>query len=231
MTFLNDKRKVYLLLLPFVFLIANALYFRWVTSAISDALLTEKYQEVQTELGLFATTMDAFVEVDSGWDVNRYTHIITDNIFMIDSKPMTFAAAYQYSDDALVNVSERHPSYEASPFDPLSYPGFCALIAEQDVGDFKVMFKPEGSDPREMLVHFRWIPTDGSLDGRYLVVVGISKYSISTQIPQWVSVGQWVSMTITFILSVGLAVFALQLGHIYDMREGDTLKDKYRDKR
>ena len=92
-------------------------------------------------------------------------------------------------------------------------------------------FTPAGDAERDMLVHFRWIPTDSSLDGRYLVVVGISSYSVSTEIPQWVSVGQIVSMTITCIITVGVVIMAIQLGYIYDARDGDTLSEKWRGKR
>ena len=210
-----------MILLPFLFLVVNTLYFRWVTQAIDSALLAEKYDEKIDELNILAIAVDGFIAENRNWGAYDYDTVIAPVAEYIDELPMTFAAVYRETYNGLYVVSHRAPSYENAPFEPLAYPEFVESIAENESGGVRVSFTPEGSDTRDVLVRFRWIPTDSDLAERYLVAVGISHYSISADIPQWVSVGQWVSMSATFALNVWLVVLAVELGHIRSLRKSD----------
>lgn len=80
----------------------------------------------------------------------------------------------------------------------------------------------EGEEITDIHLYYRWMPLYSPPEDRYLVVSGISKYSVVSKISIWVSVGQWVSMAITFFLNVGLITLLARLGSVYQKRNDDT---------
>jgi hypothetical protein len=196
------------------------MYFQWVTREVNTALLNEKYLEKKHDIGILAETIDGFLAADEDWNIYDYTKAIAGVTEYIDGLPMTFAAAYRDEGDGLTPVSGRTASYEASPFDPLSDPEFLIAIKDNENGELTILFEPEGEELREMFVYFKWIPTDPELSNRFLVVAAVSSYSISTPMASWVSIGQWISMGVTFALELMLVILLVRLGHIYEQRDG-----------
>jgi len=220
MAFLNHKMKKYLMLLPVVFLILNALYYQYAVRRIQDTMLQEKNVEICDTIDMLSAAVDATPE--RKW----YDH--EENIIGamedIDRLYQVYGAAYKTVDGELVLITDR--VYETTIFDPLDYPEFVNAIKTQDSGDLIIGYTPENQTYRELHLHFQWMPLYSGPDERYLVVGGVSKYSIITKIPVMVSVGQWVSMAITFIINAWLIILIVRLGYIYVQRKGDKWRNR-----
>ena len=58
-SFLNNKRARFILLLPVVFLILNAFYFKYATREIQKAMLDEKFVEIMDTIDTLAAAVNA----------------------------------------------------------------------------------------------------------------------------------------------------------------------------
>jgi hypothetical protein len=217
---LKIKRWGKILMLPTLLLLLNVMFFQWSNRVTDAVLLQENFDEKIRAVDLFAVINDA-VAVGAGWSQEEYTEFVSKATQALDDMPMTFAAAYQFADEQYVLVSNRHPSYEGSPFDPMQYPDFVELVTAQESGEYRAMFAPKGSEPREMWIHFQWVPTDPTMSNRYLIVVAISKYTVTNPVPSYVFTAQIITLAETFLLNVWLVVRQKELGYIRDLRKGE----------
>jgi hypothetical protein len=215
MKFFNRKPYKYLILIPVFFLVANALYFRHAAKEISGAMLREKYLEVVHATDMLAAAVEANPERE--W--LRHERNIIDSVEYVDRLEQVYAGAYKLSDGELVLLTERF--YETTPIVPTDYQEFLEAIYAYEYGGLVVGFAPEDQPYLEVHLYFRWAPLYSSVGERYLIVTGITEYSIVTKIPLWVSAGQWASTAVTFVLNVWLVVLLTRLGYIYEQREGD----------
>jgi hypothetical protein len=207
MTFQNHARRKYLLLLPIVFLLLNAFYFRWVTDEITETLLSEKVVEKQTDLELLCAQLDRFIELDGDWDTYDYAKIMAHSLEYLDNLPHTFAALY---DSSLQLLTAR--THENAPFDPLAYPQFTEAVCTNETGELTLLYNATDTEAREMRVIWRWVPTDTTLDGRFLTVVAISRTAVTTPMAAWVSAGQLASILVTFALEAWLVLLLCRAG-------------------
>lgn len=212
MKFLNHRKNKYLLLLPLVFLILNAFYFMYASKEIQDALLREKYDEIIDSIDMLAAAVEASTERD--WQEHELN--ICKSIEFLDQLYQIYAVVYKPIDGYNVLISER--LYENLPFDPFDFFDFSSAISKQDHGTLTIGYTPENQTYREMHLYFRWIPLYSSPDERYLVVAGVSQYSVTVSVNLWVAVGQWISMAITFAINLWLIILITQLGYIYEQR-------------
>ena len=212
----NSKSK-YLFLLPIIIMIAFSAFFSRVITEINSELLHEKMIEKRLSIDLIDSQIDKFIEQDADWQEYDYMSIIADSMQNIDSIPLTFAALY---DGELNNISERSPSYASASFDPMTYDEFIHAVYQNERGDLILPYAPPESEERDMLVYFRWVPTDISLENRLLTVVAISHYSITTQFADWITYGSVALIVITTLLNLLLVAFLCYLGHIHSMRHG-----------
>jgi hypothetical protein len=72
------------------------------------------------------------------------------------------------------------------------------------------------------------VPTDAELDGRLLIMVGVSQFSIDTDIGEWLIWGAVALIVTTSAFIIGTVILLANLGHIYAQRKG---ADKWRKKR
>jgi len=214
---INHNRLRYLLLIPIVFTIAAIMYFSGLTREINRTLLEEKAQEKQLELDLICDQIDAFIELDADWGRYDYRGILGHSLAFLDAQPFTFAALY---DSDLREISRREPSYEGSPFDPLSYPEFLPGATSNESGHFILPFTPHGEPERDMHLYYRWVPTDVNLSGRFLTVIAISEYSVSNHAADWVGWGAMAMIVATLILNTVMVAVISRLGYIYQARNG-----------
>ena len=219
MKIFNDPKRKYLLLLPFVFLIFNAFYFQYATKEIKKTLLQEKIVEITAEVNMLATAIEAKPEMV--WKGHEET--IIDSVEFLDKLFQVYAGAYKYVDGELVSITERY--YETSIFEPFDYPELEQTILSQESGHYAIGYTPKGQKYRELYMYFRWVPDYSPKDDRYLIIAGVSEHSITTAIPLLVSIGQWVSTTVTFILNVILIILVVRLGYIYESRKGKKWRD------
>ena len=209
----NDRKRRYLLLIPVFFLIFNAYYFKSAAKAINNALLSEKYDEVVHFVDMLTVVIDANVSTGG----RRYEIFIKDSTEYIDQIPQIYAGAYKLIDGELLLISERYND-EETIFDPFMYPEFSDEVLIHDSGGAVVYFEPENEPSMEIHLYYKWMPTIPDAPDLYLVIAGVSKYSVTAKIALWVSVGQWVSTIITFGLQTWLVVMLAYLGDIYNIR-------------
>ena len=188
--------------IPIIVAVVLLLLFNLAEEEIDRMLLAEKVIEKKFEIELIAEQTDRFIEKSSDWDSNydHYISTILISVEMLDQLEMTYAAVF---DENLENLSARSPSYEGSPFEPETHQEFVDAIHNTEMGDLIIPFTPPGAEMRDMYLHYRWIPSDSSLDNRVLAVVAISKYSVNTNISTWVQV----AAIIVVIAAVIIAIF------------------------
>ena len=215
MKFLNGKWQKYLLLIPVIFLIANAFYFMHATQEIENTLLMEKYTETINMVDMLAAAVEA--NDDRYWEDHEQN--IVDSVEFTDKLYQVYAGAFKPVDGDLVLISER--IVHSAPFDPLVYDEFITAISEQESGRVDVWYGEGTQYSRELHLYFKWMPLYSMPGERYLVVAGVSHYSVTVNVPMWVSAGQWGSMGVTFIINVSLILLLARLGHVYEQRDGD----------
>ena len=210
-TFLNHKRKKYLILLPIVILVLNAFYFQIASENIQETILQEKFIEVQNHVNMLASAVEA--NKTRKW-IDHESNIV-DSVEYLCRLPQTFAATYKPENGKLKLISTIKNERE---FDPRDYDMFTKAI-EQESGEITLSFTPTNGAPRDMHVYFTHMPLYAPPSERYLVVAAVSKYSVVTSIPEWVSSGQWLSMIVTFFINVWLIILIAKLGTIKEQRE------------
>ena len=212
----NSKLK-YLFLLPIVLMIAFSTFFHILMDEIGNALLHEKMIEKRLNIDLIDSQIDKFIEVDDDWETYDYASILAYDMQTLDKLPLTFAALY---DGDLNNISVRAQSYESTPFDPLVYKEFVQAVHENERGDLTVLFAPPDSEARDMLIYFRWVPSDVNLNNRLLTVVAISRYTVDTPLSGWIIYGTATLIIVTTLLNLVLVALLCNLGNVYSKRKG-----------
>ena len=216
MNILKSKKLRFLLLIPLLFLICDAVYWRYATKEIDDSHLREKYVEIVNFVDMLTITVNA----DVARGRSGYGDGIRDATEFIDNLHQVFAAAYRLEPDGnLLLLTSR--TYETSIFEPLDYPSFCEKIQTGDSGEITIGYTPENQAYRELHLYFRWMPTVINAAEKYLVVAGISEHSVTSHMALWVSIGQWVSTIIVFSLIVWLVVMLADCyGHLSKLIDG-----------
>jgi len=174
--------------------------------------LKEKYEEIINAVDM----LEAAVDANPKREWQEHERNIRDSVEFMDKLYQVYAAAYKPVGDNIVLITERF--YETSPLEPFDSKDFRDAIILQEKGTLTIGYAPENQTYREMLLYFRWMPVYTSPNERYLVVAGVSQYSVTVSISLWVSIGQWVSMAITFLLNAWLIILLIRLGYIYEQR-------------
>jgi len=189
---------------------------------IRQTLLKEKYIEVVNIVDMLSAAVEANPE--RHW--SEHEQNIKDSIEYFDTLPQIFAAAYKVIDGELIIFTKR--VYETSPLEPLERPEFIEAVFSNEQGSIVIGDTPENQQYRDVYLYYRWMPIYSAPNERYLIVTGVSYYSVSSAVPLWVSVGQWVSMGITFAINTGLIILLVRLGYIYESRQGDKWRKRGR---
>ena len=213
MTFLNHGKYRYLILIPLVFLLLNAVYYRYMMAEINNKLLQEKFNQVIADVDILGQSISEFVNTDHDWGVYDYADKVCKLTATIGNLPNTIADVYRKTEFGLVMLSQRAAGQKS--FDPLLYQQFNAAVAKQEHGQLVLNWTADNQKIQHMYVYFRWIPTGPKYENRFLVVVAVSQQSITTPMALWVSAGQWASMAITFLLETWLVLLVCSLGRIH----------------
>ncbi|MDR1539713.1 MAG: hypothetical protein LBU32_17275 [Clostridiales bacterium] len=196
------ESKKYLFLLPIVLMIAFSMFFRYAFNELQNQLLSEKFMEKKALVDLLADHTDYFIAKDDDWETeyDYYRETLIRSCEEIDRLPMTFAALYN---DRLEILTTSEPSYSIT-FSPLEYDDFHEAIQLSLYGELNLYFNPPDSAPRTVRVFYRWVPTDVTLEGRLLMVVGISTFSINNNISSWVVFGAILLIAVTTFLNFAM---------------------------
>ena len=221
--YFNNKVGFILIVMTLVFILFNACYFRWQSQSIQDTLLNEKYIEIVNFVDMLTVTVDADVERGSV----GYEETIIDSAEYIDRLYQIYAAAYRIDDDGTYRLITKR-EVETSAFTPFDYDGISDIVDSNETGSFIITYTPELQTERDMRVYFKKMPTDPESLARYVVFAGVTKYSVESKIDLWVSLGQWVSIGILFVLVLGHVYSIAQAGYLYSLRGGDKWRNKGR---
>ena len=185
------SRCKYLLILPFVFLILTAIYFQSAVRHINDTLLHEMYIAKIETVNTLAAGIEAIPER------LRHEHMaaIKESVEYIDKLHQIYGAAYMNTDGGLTLLTKR--SYETSVFEPMEYPEFLEAIRTRDRDAITINYIPERQNNRDLYIYFRWV-----LNRQYLLIIGVSRHSVVSEIPVIVSSGVWINTVMTFVLNV-----------------------------
>ena len=214
---LNTRLRYLVVVVPCIIIVLFGMAYKVLEIEIENSLLHEKFIEKQQSVDLIASQIDAYVAADADWGIYNYEVILSEGLAQVDAQAFTYAALY---DAHLENISARTPSY-SSAFEPLEDIAFADTVLTTEYGEYVMPYTPDGDATRDMHIYYRWIPTDSELEGRYLAIVAVSKYSIQSTLPHgvWtlpIAIGTIATMFIT--ASVWLLCY---LGKVYISRKGE----------
>ena len=217
--FFNSWMK-YFLLVPIIWLLAESMFYRNDIKTIDETLLEEKFVEIKNATDVLAAAVEDTPKME---EVDRERIVISATEYM-DNLYQIYGEALKLVDGELVTITYRN--FETSVFDPRDYPEFIEDILNNDSGETVIGYTPDNQDFRELHIYFRWMPTFSEKNERYLVLAGVSRYSVVNSIPLRISTRRWISMGVTFVFDATLIMVLGILGHVYSSRKGE---DKYRD--
>ena len=189
---LNDPKKKLIYFLAFVFILFNVWYNLYEVRAINQAMLDEKYTDIKKGIDMICEAASE----ESG---------LIAAVEFLDAVPFVFAAVYTQT---LEVISER---YFVSDFDPLIYPELIQAIEKNDSGALTVHYAPDDMEPHDLRLCFR-------RTGEFIIIAGVSKYSVSTAVPVLFSAGQWLSTAIVSALFVIFVFMDAMLGYVWVQR-------------
>ena len=175
-------------------MLLNSIYFVLASNKIIDTLINEKYIETVHHIEMLASAVEANNERES----EDHELSIINSIEYLDRLEQIYGAVYKYVDNEPILISNRY--FETSIFNPFDYDEFVNNLRKNSE-HISIGYVPEEQTYRDLKLYFRWMPLYAPLEQRYLVVGGISHYSMVSEIPLWVSVGQWMSIMLTLFLN------------------------------
>ena len=202
----ESGRKKWLFLIP-LFTLGFLLWFQSLSgSAIEMLLLQEKAHERRQQTEFIHAMMDTFIEKDINTD-QRGDILIAAVAYIEAHFDSTYAQVY----DAQLNpLNDLHLGIGGGQkHDPLDYPEFVEAILNNEAGDLVYWYETPQAGGRNVYMTFRWMPTDQDHPERFLVAVGISKYSITTHIPMIFNAAIWImifAVTITTLLAFAVII-------------------------
>jgi hypothetical protein len=206
MGWFKDGRHRWVILLPLAVLALCAVFSERAIMEVEKALLNAKYEDASHLVDM----LGAAVEANPGREWDEHESNIRDFIEHADRMEQVFAAAYKVSGGEPVIFTERHA--ETTSLDPFDYAEFLDAIRAADYGGVTVGFEPEGQEFRDSYLYYRWMPLYSAYPRRYLIVMGVSEYAITSHVAWWVSAGMWACTGVTFLLNMWLTVLIVSSG-------------------
>jgi len=182
----DSGKKKLLLFIPFLAVVIIYISVQFSGNITQNLLLREKFVAIHN----MVDAIEASVNVESEADVETLLVHSLSSVAYIDGLPYVYAAAFTVQDDNLLLLSERD---NATDFNPLEYADFINATSNNHVGELVIGFTPEGLPYRDLLMYYKWMPTELP----YLIVIGVSKYSVTTQIPAVMNMNLWIMLFVT----------------------------------
>jgi len=222
--FLNDNRK-YLFVVAILILAGFCFYFNHAFKAQEQALIKQMAYEKRQDVALLCGVVDMLVEMETETgDPREYTDALIFAVQYIEANfHLTFAQVFDEDFNALVPLSPGAGG--GAKHNPLDYPEFVEAVTSNESGDLVYTYENPQAGKREVYMTFRWVPTDTEASSRYLIAVGISKYTISESIDSLTIYGAVVLIIVAAIFIMGCTSMIVYLGYFYGQREG---ADKWR---
>jgi len=166
-------------------------------------LLEEKYVQIVDSIDIMSASMAATRSRAATVDPGKT--FIAAAVERMDELPYVYAALYQYVDGELVCVSKRtadivdHLSFNAMDFEE-----FRDAISREEVESGDVMLPVDKSSrgSSEMHLYYSWMPMAYPPELRYLVVGGVTEYSVVTPIPALMNAAPYLMMTFVLLVTI-----------------------------
>jgi len=234
----SGKRK-WLLVIPFLLLAILVLCLNFTRAMIDQVMLREKFIEIQDIINILGDAVDASTEVmPASEEVRENTLVYTLRaaIESLDGLPYIYGALYYEEDDGkLTLLTKRAGETEYHTlFDVSLFPEFNRMIeatrqssntSNENTGRLRVPVYNSELGAHDMDIFFRFTPSD--FEGakydhhRFLLVGGVTKYSIQSSVPTLVFMIIWIMIISTvFVTIVQFSVIirqALRVGKIKDV--------------
>ena len=225
--YFNDIRK-YFFVLAILVLVLFCCYFNYAFHSVEDTLVKEQAWEKIQDLNLLSGIVDLLVEIDKDTDHSYgYDEVLKFAVQYIETHyTSTFAQVF---DDNLTPLTLLSLGVGGGKkHNPLDYPEFVEAVENNDSGSLVYWYETEQAGGRYIHMCFCWVPTDQSCTSRYLIAIGISKFTIKESIDYKVTYGAVALIAVTAVLIIVTVILLLKLGYIYEQREEG---DKWRGKR
>lgn len=202
----------YLMLLPIIILISFALYFEYVYVEIYRGIFSDQMIEKKMDLDIISNMTDKLIS-GKDWDSNNYASVIKPVVEDIDAMQNVFAALYDEKGNLL---SERNSEQDTDIFDPFTFTDFSSMVHQNESGKTELLFNRGGIKiPSTMNCYFRWIPSESSVGGRLLLVIGAVPEDAVKQPELLLSIGIVAQLVITFIINTVLILLLIYLYNNY----------------
>jgi len=181
------KLNLYIIVFSAAMLVLLCFYLFTTYNYINEILLQEKIIDRTNEI-------DRFIDLFSEWKSEECNEVLTAYINKIDASGGTYAELF---DGDLNSVSIRTPLFKETPFELQNYPALMELIRVNERGLTSVWF--EGVDSFELNIYYRWV------NDHDLVVIGVSKYAVDTEISYVMTYRSMMFVVIIAVFVLGLA--------------------------
>jgi len=213
----NSGKRKWLLLIPVIFL-ALLIYSKDATrDTLEQVMLQEKYIEIQDIINILGDAVDASTVVMPASESvreNTLVYTLRAGIESLDSLDYIYGALFiEESDGRLTLLSKRifEPEYDTQ-FDVTAFPEFLSLADGNNEGKLVLPVYSSILGLHDLHVFFRFTPSDfehAEYDHhRFLLVGGVSKYSIQSPVPVLVYATIWIMIILTVLLSL-LMIFIM----------------------
>ncbi|MCL2751667.1 MAG: hypothetical protein FWE62_02810 [Firmicutes bacterium] len=207
----------YLLVLALFTLIGFCVFFSYAFRAHEDALVKEKAFEKQQDIGMIAGIIDLLAEMDRARSAEHlYEDVLIFTVKYIEENfYSTFAQVYT---DDLTPLLRQSPGIGGgSRHDPLDYPEFIdavndAKYSDSPFGELSYWYETPQAGGRNVHIVYRWMPTNPQGSSRYLIVIGISRFTIQEQIDTQVIYGAAALVLVTAVYIIACTVKIVRLG-------------------
>ena len=192
--------KCYILLGASITLAAFILYFYGASVQGKREMLAAKMKSLEYNVDHVCNLVDYFIDRDGGWDVEKHKGTFVVLTESIDAMPEVYA---ELMDCQLNTISQRIvPETDHWQFDPKQHPDLMEHIQSEGNGYYTVVHKISRHLSVEVSLHWRWVPIDDRYDNRILLLVGVSMYSINTEVVKLIVLGAVLLIIIPVVFSV-----------------------------
>ena len=217
----SSRKWKWLLLLPVCILIFATMGNSLVSGEIRRVALEQKKIELTNEINLIALSLEKDNEADAAiFEENLHTMVeYVDKLYQV------FAATYKRASGEYKLLTGREATIV--PFNPFDHPEFVEAVSTHDTGYVTVVFDPgEPEKARDLHLYYRLAPEHFDREDRYLIVGGVSHYSVTAGADALISIIPMVSTLIMFGLMMWAVLLITRLGYVYDLRIGPKWRDR-----
>lgn len=203
----------FFLLIPFLLIVTSIAFMGNTFRHIEKQMIEENQIVNKMSINMLLDEIEFLEPLIDGQ--GEYRELLIKMITMYDDKSIGSSLYCELFDESLQPITPRDPLTPDDPFQIFHYPDLLKLIENKERGDITLrLYKP---DEHDLHIYFRWISLDGT---RYLVVSGVSKYSLKSNIDNSNVI---IYFSIIIVLSIGIIIFA---GYYSSSLEREIYKNK-----